>query len=88
MVHLTQPSNSINLILELEKRNFLFGVALSFSLYFILLPLRKYNVLWQLLFPDKRGTAYRTRQKCFAIYLLIGWRRTFITYAERHFCNT
>lgn len=33
MVHLTQPSNSINLILELEKRNFLFGVALSFSLY-------------------------------------------------------
>lgn len=41
MVHLTRPSNSINLILELEKRNFLFGVALSFSLYFILLPLRK-----------------------------------------------
>lgn len=37
MVHLTRPSNSINLILELEKRNFLFGVALSFSLYFILL---------------------------------------------------
>lgn len=33
MVHLTQPSNSINLILELEKRNFLFGVALSFSLF-------------------------------------------------------
>ena len=63
MVHLTRPSNSIKLILELEKRTFLFGV-------------------------DKRVTAYRIRQKCFAIYLLIGWRRTFITYAERHFCNT
>ena len=39
MVHLTQPSNSINLILELEKRNFLFGVALSFSLTNVVLPI-------------------------------------------------
>lgn len=36
MVHLTQPSNSINLILELEKRNFLLGLrslflSISFS---------------------------------------------------------